>query len=81
MKITTLDEFIELNKIELPEQTIFLRLVKNLSFYKDDSGTIGNVNYERGLLLYGLIRKYKPKNVLEFGTAKGFGTLYGTCVK
>ena len=44
MKITTLDEFIELNKIELPEQTIFLRLVKNLSFYKDDSGTIGNVN-------------------------------------
>ena len=34
-----------------------------------------NANLERGILLYGLISKYKPKNVLEIGTAEGFSAL------
>ena len=33
------------------------------------------INYERGILLYSLIAKYKPKNVLEFGTAEGYSAL------
>ena len=64
-----------LNKLEMPNPIIFEKLVNDLSFYKDEEGEIGNVNYERGILLYGLIKKFKPKNILEFGTAKGFGTL------
>jgi len=32
-------------------------------------------NYERGILLYSLIAKYKPKTVLEIGTATGYSTL------
>jgi predicted O-methyltransferase YrrM len=27
------------------------------------------------MLLYALIAKYKPKNILEFGTASGYATL------
>lgn len=75
MYVLKLDEFITLNELEIPDSTIFEKLVNDLSFYKDMSGEIGNVNYERGLILYGLIKKFKPKNILEFGTAKGFGTL------
>jgi len=75
INILKLDEFITLNKLELPNSTVFEKLVNNLSFYKDESGEIGNVNYERGVLLYGLIKKLQPKNILEFGTAKGFGTM------
>jgi predicted O-methyltransferase YrrM len=75
MDIFKLDEFILLNKLETPNPIIFEKLVNDLSFYVDEAGEIGNVNYERGILLYGLIKKFKPKNILEFGTAKGFGTM------
>ena len=30
-----------------------------------------SINFERGMLLYGLIAKLKPKTVLEIGTAGG----------
>jgi len=32
-------------------------------------------NYERGLLLYALVTKFRPKVVLEFGTGRGYGAL------
>tara|TARA_Y100001936_G_scaffold835_1_gene717 strand:- start:90 stop:977 length:888 start_codon:yes stop_codon:yes gene_type:complete len=34
-----------------------------------------SVNFERGILLYALVSKFKPKNILEIGTAEGFSTL------
>lgn len=33
------------------------------------------LNYHRGILLYKLIKKLKPKNILEIGRAEGFSTL------
>jgi hypothetical protein len=74
LNILELDEFITLNELEKPNPEIFNNLVNNLSFYKNELNEIGNGNYERGALLYSLIKKFKPKNILEFGTAHGFGT-------
>ena len=74
LNILELDEFITLNKLETPDPKIFNKIVNNLSFYKNELNEIENGNYERGILLYSLIKKFKPKNILEFGTAYGFGT-------
>jgi predicted O-methyltransferase YrrM len=74
LNILELDEFITLNKLEIPDPKKFNKLVNDLSFYKNEINEIENGNYERGILLYSLIKKFKPKNILEFGTAHGFGT-------
>jgi len=74
LNILELDEFITLNKLEMPDPKKFNKLVNDLSFYKNEINEIENGNYERGILLYSLIKKFKPKNILEFGTAHGFGT-------
>ena len=34
------------------------------------------LNYERGLLLYALISKFKPKNILEIGAGYGTNLLF-----
>ena len=34
-----------------------------------------SINFERGMLLYGLIAKLKPKSIVEIGTAGGYSTL------
>ena len=76
MDVFELDAFIELYEWDVPDSANFEKLVNDLSFYRNyKDGGIGNVIYERGILLYGLIKKFKPKNILEFGTARGFGTL------
>ncbi|MCH8833649.1 MAG: class I SAM-dependent methyltransferase [Thaumarchaeota archaeon] len=77
LRIFELDEYIKKNQIEIPKNDEFEKLVNNLAYFQNAEGNneITNLNYERGLLLYGLIKKYHPTNVLEFGTAKGFSTL------
>lgn len=44
-------------------------------FHDESKNNFIQLNYERGLLLYCLITKYRPKNILEIGTASGYGTL------
>ncbi len=60
--------------IDLPKK--LEKLIDELTYYKSSvDNQIVNFNYERGYVLYALVAHLKPKNILEFGTAKGFGTL------
>ena len=34
-----------------------------------------NLNYERGMLLYALVEKNKPKTIVDIGTAGGYSAL------
>jgi len=68
-----IQEFINSLNIEIPPKEDFLQLSNAcpINPIKPEN----NANFERGILLYGLISKYKPKNVLEIGRAEGFSTL------
>ena len=68
-----IQEFIDSLNVNIPSKETFLQLsrVCPINPLVDEP----NSNFERGMLLYALIIKYKPKNVLEIGTAEGFSTL------
>ena len=68
-----IDEFIDSLNVQIPSKEKFLRLNRIFPINKKD--TTKTTNYERGMLLYSLIAKYKPKNVLEIGTAEGYSAL------
>jgi predicted O-methyltransferase YrrM len=69
-----IDEFIDSLNVQIPSKEKFLQLTRIFPIYPQlKSDPI--INYERGILLYSLIAKYKPKNVLEFGTAEGYSAL------
>lgn len=74
MKITDIGSFIKSLGIAVPDDKEFLRLSKLTPMYPENK-ELHIINYERGILLYSLIAKYKPRNVLEIGTAKGYSTL------
>ena len=68
----TIEELIDSLDVKIPAKEKFLELSKIfvINPIKDV-----NPNFERGILLYSLISKYRPKNVLEIGTAEGFSAL------
>ena len=68
-----IDEFIDSLNVQIPSKEKFLRLTR--IFPISQKTKIKTINYERGILLYALIAKYKPKNVLEIGTAEGYSAL------
>ena len=74
MQITDIRSFIKSLGITGPDDKEFLRLSKLTPMYPENK-ELYIINYERGILLYSLIAKYKPQNVLEIGTAKGYSTL------
>ncbi len=74
MEITDIRSFIKSLGIVTPDDKEFLRLSKLTPMYPENK-ELHIINYERGILLYSLIAKYKPLNVLEIGTAKGYSTL------
>ena len=74
MEIIDIRSFIKSLEITVPDDKEFLRLSKSTPMYPENE-ELGSINYERGILLYALIAKYKPQNVLEIGTAKGYSTL------
>ena len=74
MKEISIKNLIKNLKIEIPDEKEFLKLSKIVPVNPKHSQG-GIVNYERGILLYALITKYKPKTVLEIGTAEGYSTL------
>lgn len=75
MKKIDVDNFISLLGVTIPDKKNFWKLGDLTSLWKDEKGNFWRLNYERGPLLYGLIAKFRPKNVLEFGTGGGFSTL------
>ena len=71
----TYEDIIEEFKDKLPSQDEFDSLGSKTALFTTEENEIIKLNFNRGILLYYLIAKYQPKNVLEFGTARGFSTL------
>ena len=69
-----IDQLINSLNIQIPSKEKFLQLTRIFPIYPQLESNPA-INYERGILLYSLIAKYKPKNVLEIGTAEGYSTL------
>ena len=67
-------EYINRLKIKIPTKDKFKELSKMFPIEPSSSDS-GIVNFERGMLLYGLIAINRPKTVLEIGTAEGYSTL------
>ena len=60
---------------ELPPTEEFWELGDLTALRNGKDGRFYRSNYERGLLLYALVTKFRPKVVLEFGTGRGYGAL------
>lgn len=74
MEEISIENIIKDFRISIPEEKEFLKLSRIMPVNPKHSEG-GMVNFERGMLLYALIRKYKPKTILEIGTAEGYSTL------
>ena len=70
-----IDQFIDSLDVKTPPKEKFLELTHIFPISPQLNFPKQIPNYERGILLYSLIAKYKPKNVLEIGTAEGYSTL------
>lgn len=75
MKKINVDDFVSALNIKIPDKEKFWNLGDLTALWMDEQRRFWRLNYERGPLLYSLIAKYRPKNVLEFGTGSGFSTL------
>ena len=70
-----IEQFIDSLDVKIPSKEKFLELTHIFPISPQLNFAKQIPNYERGILLYSLIAKYKPKNVLEIGTAEGYSTL------
>jgi hypothetical protein len=70
-----IEPFIDSLDVKTPPKEKFLELAHIFPISPQLNFAKQITNYERGILLYSLIAKYKPKNVLEIGTAEGYSTL------
>ena len=74
MKKACLHDFVAKLDIELPAASEFIELGNATALYHEND-KFWQLNFERGMLLYALVSKYKPQNILEFGTGGGYGAL------
>lgn len=58
---------------QIPDWEAFVRLGNLTKLRQNDQGEFHHANYESGLLLYAIIRHYKPAQILEIGTGRGYG--------
>lgn len=58
---------------EHPDWETFVKLGNLTKLRNAPDGTFHHANYESGLLLYALVKKYRPQNILEIGTGRGYG--------
>ena len=70
-----IEQFIDSLDVKTPPKEKFLELTHIFPISPQLNFAKQIPNYERGILLYSLIAKYKPKNVLEIGTAEGYSAL------
>ncbi len=75
MNEVNFEEFIGKLEIKMPSEKEFQELGDVTALFRDKNENFVRLNYERGMLLYALIAKYRPKNILEIGTASGYATL------
>ena len=74
MEKITCKKFLDELNVKFLNDDLINILGKKLGLFEND-GKVIEVNFNRGALLYALISKYQPKNVLEFGTGGGFSTM------
>ena len=60
---------------ENPPWGEFVRLGRLTKLRRWPDGRFGAVNFESGLLLYALVKRFRPRSILEIGTGRGFGAL------
>ena len=75
MRRSDVKEFVESLGVQLPPIERFGKLGDLTALRRDEKGRFYRANYERGILLYALVAKYRPQAVLEFGTGRGYGCL------
>ncbi len=68
------DKVIELG-VELPAIESFWKIGDLTALRHEETHGFYRSNYERGLLLYSLVSKYRPRVILEYGTGRGYGAL------
>ena len=68
------EKFLERKYFKDLELEKFNKVGRKLGLHYKNGETI-ELNFNRGPLLYALISKFDPKNMLEFGTGGGFGTM------
>jgi hypothetical protein len=71
----SIEDFIDSLGIRLPPHEKFLKLSETFKINPIREKERSILNYERGILLYALIAKYRPKTVLEIGRAQGYSTM------
>jgi len=77
MKLKLVTEKIRELGFDLGEkaQDEFKQLAMITALRQAQDGTYYIRNWWRGPLLYALLSHYRPHNVLEFGTGRGYGAL------
>jgi hypothetical protein len=58
-----------------PDWEAFVRVGDLTKLRGNPDGSFHHANYESGLLLYALVRKFRPTHILEIGTGRGYGAL------
>jgi hypothetical protein len=58
-----------------PDWPAFVRLGNLTKLRARPDGSFYRANFESGMLLYALVRRFQPRSILEIGTGRGFGAL------
>lgn len=75
MDVIQVKDYVDYLGVKIPSISKFWELGDSTALRVRKDGTFFRSNYERGILLYALVAKHRPKNVLEFGTGRGYGSL------
>lgn len=77
MKLKLVTEMMQELGFDLAEKAKdeFRQLARITALRQAQDGTYYVRNWWRGPLLYALVNHYRPRNVLEFGTGRGYGAL------
>ena len=75
MRTIDIKDKIAILGVEIPSFDSFLQIGDLTALRQDSNGEFYRSNYERGLLLYSLVAKQRPRVILEFGTGRGYGAV------
>jgi len=68
-------DYVKSLNIEIPQLEKFQKLSQIFKIYPSATKEESLRNYERGILLYSLVTKFRPKHILEIGRAQGYSTM------